>query len=443
MSFLKFIKWSDLENWSANYYFQEKTKKSDFQYVLLNSVIKEENNKIKPFESPEQKFGILGVNNKTGIFDNEIMLGKNIKQPYKIVKNNFIAYNPYRVNVGSIGIKTEEQKFDLISSAYVVISCDYNKILPKFLFLLFKTDNFNKTIRDNTKGSVRQTLSFDILKSLQIPLPPIDIQEKIVDEYQKRILEIENLKKQNEIIEQNSKNYLLQELGIDNLNSQSEFNKTNKILHFKKYSEIKDWSVESSLLKTLNMSKQYPIVSIKEMAEINPRTDFQNLNYCSFLPMEAISTDGFILKNEKQNTKDSKGFTKFKENDIIWAKITPCMQNKKSVICKNLINGFGIGSTEFYVFRVKQNTNLKFLYHFLRNDYFIDIAKKHFKGSAGQQRVPKSFLENFQIPLPPLNIQKQIVEYLDDLQMQIDKNKTEISNLEIIAKKEFEMAVFG
>ena len=89
MSLLKIVQWRDLENWSANYYFQKINNSSNFQFVCLDNIIKEENNKIKPFENPEKEFGILGVNNKIGIFDNEIMLGKNIKQPYKIVENNF------------------------------------------------------------------------------------------------------------------------------------------------------------------------------------------------------------------------------------------------------------------------------------------------------------------------------------------------------------------
>lgn len=442
MSLLKIVQWRDLENWSANYYFQKINNSSNFQFVCLDNIIKEENNKIKPFENPEKEFGILGVNNKIGIFDNEIMLGKNIKQPYKIVENNFISYNPYRVNVGSIGIKTKEQKFNLISSAYVVFSCNENKILPNFLFLLFKTNNFNQTIRDNTKGSVRQTLSFDILSSLKIPLPPLNIQEQFVANYQEKMTKIAQLKQEIEHIEEDSKNYLLSMLGLEKNISEQQKTKEN-LLFFKKWSEIKDWGVESNLLKEFNATSNYPITAIKEMAEINPKTELKNLNSCSFLPMEAVSTDGFILKNEEQNTKNSKGFTKFQENDIIWAKITPCMQNKKSAICKNLINGIGFGSTEFYVFRIKENTNLNFLYHFLRNDYFIEIAKKNFKGSAGQQRVPKSFLENFQIPLPPLNIQQEISSHLDELQEQIDKKKEEMAYLEMLAKSEFEQAVFA
>ena len=200
-NYFKFIPWNMLENWSAKYYFQKTRDGGNYPLEYLGNILKEEKNKIKPFENPDKEFGILGVNNKIGIFDNEILLGKQIKQPYKIVKNGFLAYNPYRVNVGSIGLKTEEQEFNLISSAYVVFSCKKEKIVPEFMFLIFKTEAFNEMIRSNTKGSVRQTFSYDILSSLQIPLPRIDIQEKIVAEYKDKMAQIEKLKSEIKSIE--------------------------------------------------------------------------------------------------------------------------------------------------------------------------------------------------------------------------------------------------
>ena len=139
----------------------------------MGSCIQEQSHRRKLSDYPENEFGILGVSNKIGIFDAYKEKGININQPYKKIENGWLAYNPYRINVGSIGMKTSSQKFDFISPAYVVFSCN-EKLLPDFLYKLFKTERFCQIINENTTGSVRQNLTFGILKSLNIPLPPIN-----------------------------------------------------------------------------------------------------------------------------------------------------------------------------------------------------------------------------------------------------------------------------
>jgi len=186
---LQFIEFKDLSSWSVKNYLSSEIS-SIYKIVKLGDFIKEEKEKIKPFEYPNDEFKILGVNNKIGLFDNEIKLGKNINQAYKIVKDGFLAYNPYRVNVGSIGLKTNKQKFNLISPAYVVFSCK-NGLLPEYLFLIFKMDTFNKIINENTRGSVRQILAFDILENLKIPLPPLDKQKEMIEKIQTNLKEQE------------------------------------------------------------------------------------------------------------------------------------------------------------------------------------------------------------------------------------------------------------
>lgn len=97
----------------------------------------------------------------------------------------------------------------------------------------------------------------------------------------------------------------------------------------------------------------------------------------------------------------SKGYTYFEDGDILFAKITPCMQNGKSAIAENLTEGFGFGSTEFHVLRSKPGVNKKWIYHFIRSQEYRKRVQDHFEGSAGQQRVSGAFIKNSLIPLPP------------------------------------------
>ena len=108
-----------------------------------------------------------------------------------------------------------------------------------------------------------------------------------------------------------------------------------------------------------------------------------------------------------------KGYTYFGENDVIFAKITPCMQNGKNAIVTGLIGGIGFGSTEFHVLRCSDEVIPEWVHLFLRRQETLDAAIKTFTGAVGQQRVPANFLENLEIPIPvSVEEQYQIVSYL-------------------------------
>lgn len=177
-------------------------------------------------------------------------------------------------------------------------------------------------------------------------------------------------------------------------------------------------------------SSIYPNVTLKDVAFINPNTSFVGLgsaDVISFIPMEYIDPiDGVITNLGEKEISNSKGFTKFKENDLLWAKITPCMQNGNSAVARNLLNGYGCGSTEFYVIRPKTNKVLiEYLHYLLHSEKILKTAQNYFGGSAGQQRVPISFLQNFSTPIPPIAIQKRFVEKLQDAQKEKTKKRTE------------------
>ena len=109
----------------------------------------------------------------------------------------------------------------------------------------------------------------------------------------------------------------------------------------------------------------------------------------------------------------SKGVTAFEEGDVLFAKITPCMENGKAALARNLTNGIGRGSTEFHVLRPSDQVLAEYIYYFIRQSPFREAARRSFTGTAGQQRVPKQFMETVLVPLPPLNEQRRIVGILN------------------------------
>lgn len=167
------------------------------------------------------------------------------------------------------------------------------------------------------------------------------------------------------------------------------------------------------------ISNIYPNVRLSDVAYINPKVSFNNMrndDFISFIPMGNIDEqNGEVVKCDSLRVQEAKGYVKFIENDLLWAKITPCMQNGKSAIARNLVNGVGCGSTEFHVVRPKNKAVLiEYIHFLLHSNKILETAKNYFGGSAGQQRVPSFFLEHFSTPLPPLKVQKDIVKKIKE-----------------------------
>lgn len=161
----------------------------------------------------------------------------------------------------------------------------------------------------------------------------------------------------------------------------------------------------------------YAQVPMGEICEINPcatKVNFLNNPFVSFVPMAAVDERlGTITRREERPiSKVSRGYTPFQNGDVLFAKITPCMENGKAAVARDLTNGMGRGSTEFHVLRPGNKVLGEFVYYFVRQPWFRELAKRSFTGTAGQKRVPKSFMENVLIPLPPLDEQRRIVGLL-------------------------------
>jgi type I restriction enzyme S subunit len=137
----------------------------------------------------------------------------------------------------------------------------------------------------------------------------------------------------------------------------------------------------------------------------------------SFVPMAAASEVGQITSRHIRKFREvAKGYTPFVNDDVLWAKITPCMENGKSAIASDLTNGTGFGSTEFFVLRSNGSILPEFLHRFIRQKRFRTAARKTMNSAVGQARVPKSFLLSSPIPLPPLAEQRRIVARLEALE---------------------------
>jgi len=171
-------------------------------------------------------------------------------------------------------------------------------------------------------------------------------------------------------------------------------------------------------------------VRLAEIGLINPRNEIGDKTKVSFVPMKLVPTElTDRVRSEIHQWEDiKKGFTHFSEGDVALAKITPCFQNRKSVVMRGLKNGLGAGTTELHIFRPLTNLIVsEYVLLYLKTPKFINEGVSKMTGSAGQKRVPKTHFSETPFPLPPFNEQKHIVAKVDELMALCDELETRLS----------------
>lgn len=154
----------------------------------------------------------------------------------------------------------------------------------------------------------------------------------------------------------------------------------------------------------------------------------------SFIPMTAVTENGGIDVSETKTYNEVKtGFTYFAEKDVLFAKITPCMENGKGAIAQRLCNGIGFGSTEFHVLRpIPGQSNPYWIYSLTSFPQFRQDAASNMTGSAGQRRVPASFLETYKVSAPPIALQDQFALFVKQIQRMKAKAHNSLEKLDVL-----------
>ena len=312
-------------------------------------------------------------------------------------------------------------------------------------FILYFVRSFEKDFVKKSTGTTFKAITNDVIKNQLFPLPPLAEQKRIVAKieellpyihrYEESWLKLEalnsrfpsDMKKsllqyaiQGKLVEQRSEEGTAEELFQQIQEEKQRLIADGKIKKEKPLPEITEDE------KPFDIPESWKWVRLGSIVELNPKNDIDDLLEVSFIPMAHIA-DGY--RNEhtfevKKWGEIKKGFTHFATGDIGIAKITPCFQNKKSVIFAGLKNGYGAGTTELSIVRVVNNLMLKeYLLWFFKSAYFIDNGVRSFTGTAGQQRIHKDYLSNCLLPLPPLAEQKRIVAKLEQLLPLCDRLK--------------------
>lgn len=443
-SILRTVPFKDFSKWDVKRFFIKQIQ-SSYLVLFLSELLNEETEKKKLSKYPEEEFGILGVSNEVGMFDAYTEKGRNIKQPYKIVKNDFIAYNPYRVNVGSIGIKKDFLKNTYISNAYVVFSTK-KELLPDYLFLLMHTDSFNQLIKDNTTGSVRQTLSFKNLCKIAVPVPSTKEQKNILNNYQKMIIEAETLEEKADKAESSINDTLFNYLGITYIKKK----KCNNLFQLINLSKCERWDVDYLIgKKSIDYiySSKYELVHAKDFIDYcqygsSSKAD-RNTEHTPVLRMNNIQCGEFNICDLKYLDLPEKEFNTYKLNkgDLMFNRT-----NSKELVGKTAVFDMD-GDYLFasYLIRLVLNrskANVYYINYLFGSKIVRDQIDLISRQILGQANVNAEELKEFLFPLPPIEIQNEIVLKLNEIKSQAKELRSKANELRVFAKNDFERRVF-
>lgn len=373
------------------------TNRDSERVPLSLSVRNKQENKIYDY------YGATGVVDKVDgyLFDERLLLigedGANLLSRSK--DNAFFADGKYWVN----------------NHAHI-LDCPEKEVLDYVAFLIN-----SMSLEDYITGSAQPKLNQDNLNKIEIPLPPLEEQRRIIAQvnlWQSYINDLE-----------------ISETELHDSVESAKSRILDLAIHGKLVPQDANDEPAAELLKRINLEavascdnpqygkvpSSWVISTVGEVFTINPKTHIEDDTEAAFVPMTCVA-DGYSNTFEYECRKwgdIKKGFVHFQENDVAVAKISPCLENRKSVVFHNLPNGVGAGTTELNVFRCAEILPEYALFYF-KSQIFIGSCAGTYNGVVGQQRVAKSFIQELPIGIPPYKEQLRIVSKVNDLFSQLD-----------------------
>ena len=358
-----------------------------------------------------------------------------------------ILVSKIRARNGSIGIVPEGRDI-AISSNYRALIPNQNSADSAFLWLALRSPFCRSQFLAETPGSSKGQISEERLLEIRVPFPDLTEQRKIAALWRQRQNEIAQAEAKIAAGEESQTAATLAKTGIQV--NDSPMRPHVFAVHS---SETNRWGVRFNRhrwnLDNLMQSDEFSCFPLSEVAFINPASPERIApnDSVTFVPMESVSgKSGEIVAPQIRPCREvAKGYTRFAEGDIIWAKITPCMQNGKCAVARNLKNGVGFGSTEFHVIRPHNPKSLlpEYVWLLLRLPKLREAAKRYFIGSAGQQRVPEEFLRGLRLPIPPMKEQKSIVRAVEESHREIADERENLQKLRRDSQVEINQIIIG
>src|SRR5579862_7790164 len=355
------------------------------QKISLGDVLKIEQDEV--LLEPNETYRTAGIYSfGRGVFERQPILGADTSYTslFRLHENQFILS---RLNgwEGAVDVVSAELDGCLVSNEYPTFAIDSDLAYPGYLRWITRWPRFWEQLIPRGSMVRRKRVKPAQLLDVEIPLPPTDDQRRIADEL--------------DSVRQHAS------ATIDAQLSAPWFDKA---------------VVDAAIWRIIErgIASGWSLRTLGDIAEINPRPNYLDPDESvSFVPMAAVDQYmGSIESSAEVRRVETigPGYKQFKRGDIIFARITPCMQNGKTAIFDG-ITDYSYGSTEFHVIRPGSKVRAEWLHRFLRTQEFRNLAAQRLTGTAGQQRVPAEFLRTADIPIPPESEQDKVLLAIDRL----------------------------
>ncbi|WP_158534769.1 restriction endonuclease subunit S [Romboutsia maritimum] len=332
----------------------------------------------------------------------------------------FAKITPCMENKKSAIVPKLENRLGFGSTEFHVLRGNKDIIYNKYIYYFVRSHEFLTEAKYAMTGAVgQQRVSKDFINGYYMPVPPLDEQVRIVNRIESLFDKVD---KADGLVDE----------------ARDGFEKRRAAILERAFCGdlTRKWREENGV--EFNEDE----ISLSEVVNVNPKKpklEVDDGQICSFIPMVAVSdVNGKIeAMEERPYAKVKKGYTYFEEGDVLFAKITPCMENGKSCIAEGLSKCFGFGTTEFHVLRCGEKVLNKYVYYLVRAKWFREEAKQHMTGAVGQQRVPKTYLEDYMVWVPSIEEQEEVVrllEYMLDKEFEVEELCDIDDNVELLKK---------
>ena len=322
---------------------------------------------------------------------------------YKIVERRQFAYGPVTSRNGDkVSIALLDGYDDaIISQAYTVFEViDHEQLLPEYLMMWFRRPEFDRYARFHSHGSAREIFDWDELCDVMLPVPSITRQREIVSEYETLT---NRIRLNNQMIQhlEATAQALYRKTFVDNIDKE-------------------------------NLPEGWRMGKLGEICIVNPKLTLKVGLSALFYDMDSLPLQGFFM--EKARIRDFNSGMKFQNGDVLFARITPCMENGKAAIVADLKEDeVAFGSTEFIVLRGSQYKLTSILATLIRNEEFRAFARTQMKGTDGRQRVDATALLGYEMVIPEGNMLRKIENDLSRLYNQmhiVTKENSKLTELQ-------------
>ena len=334
--------------------------------------------------------------------------------------------------------ESEQVPYPCFYAGYMIRFRFGEKVLPKYVFAFAQTPYYHEWVSAIQRSAGQPNINAQEYRSLEIPLPPLSEQRKIVAELDAAYVAKRAADEKAAKLLASIDDMVLNELGIAKL-PKPDTSLSSRIFTVSAREVANATLAPDHYFDSIDFSKaKYPCERFVERIDIDPPCGLEQIT--KLVPMESVSAEWCAIESIEDISPDAtQGYSTFRGGDVIWARITPCMENGKSAVVEAEPSECFCGSTEFLVFRPKDDkVNPFYLQSLLHLKRFREVAAHHFTGTSGHQRVTADFFKAISIPIPPRPVQDRIASTASSIRAEARKLKADATSALDAAKRKIE-----